>query len=84
MENQTNQTAESLSNEQALKEYNDLLEIINKEVEYFEAVARKEEAMLRVRVAQVRRMQIEAPAPAPEEDEDSEEKKAPTRKLKKD
>lgn len=82
MENQTNEQESVLNNEQALQEYNDLLEILSKEIEYLKAVAEKEETLLRIRVAQVRRLQIEAPAPS--EDEPEEEKKAPVRKLKKD
>ncbi len=49
--------------EEAIKEYDNLITILAKECEYLETLARKEEAMLRIRMAQSRRVQIEAPPP---------------------
>lgn len=65
MSEKTNYTEQELleKKEETIKEYDNLIAILSKESEYLEVLARKEEAMLRIRLAQSRRIQIEAPAP---------------------
>jgi|APFre7841882793_1041355.scaffolds.fasta_scaffold00113_11 hypothetical protein len=71
MSEKTNYTEQELleKKEETIKEYDNLIAILSKESEYLEVLARKEEAMLRIRLAQSRRIQIEAPAPQQDRDE---------------
>jgi len=52
-----------------METYDDMIPLITKEAEYYEALARLEEARLRTRVAQYRLVQITAPSPESDEGE---------------